>query len=56
MTPITTTHFCSLPFKGRAGEGMVFESPSRFSRDTIPAQTLPLKGRASKRAVMGGVL
>jgi hypothetical protein len=50
----TTTHLCSLPFKGRAGEGMVFESPSRFSHDTIPTQTLPLKGRASKRVFVGG--
>jgi hypothetical protein len=45
----TTARAYSLPFKGRAGEGMVFESPSRTSRNTIPTQTLPLKGRASKQ-------
>jgi hypothetical protein len=46
----------SLPFKGRVGEGMVFESPFRRLRNnTIPTQTLPLKGRASKRAFVGGV-
>jgi hypothetical protein len=50
VTTFTTTHANSLPFKGRAGEGMVFESPFHLSRNTIPTQTLPLKGRASKQA------
>jgi hypothetical protein len=45
----------SLPLKGRAGEGMVFESPSHTSRNTIPTQTLPLEGRASERVFVGGV-
>jgi len=44
----TTTRTNSLPFKGRAGEGMVFESLFQLSRNTIPTQTLPLKGRASR--------
>jgi len=45
----TTTRTNSLPFKGRAGEGMVFDSPAHSFPNTIPTQTLPLKGRASKQ-------
>ena len=36
-----------LPFKGRAGVGMVFATTKRPIKP-IPTQTLPLKGRASK--------
>jgi hypothetical protein len=40
-------HF-SLPFKGRAGVGMV--CGLRPQDKTIPTQTLPLKGRVSEQS------
>jgi hypothetical protein len=44
----------SLPFNGRAGEGMVFDAPFQPRTNTILTQTLPLKGRASNQASVGG--
>jgi hypothetical protein len=42
----------SLPIKGRAGVGMVLLAVVEVASEvnTIPTQTLPLKGRASERA------
>jgi hypothetical protein len=46
--PRVASSLFSLPFKGRAGVGMVL-TPSTRQKNTIPTQTLPLKGMASKQ-------
>jgi hypothetical protein len=46
MSDFASDALSPLPFKGRAGVGMVFETPSHSESKPIPTQTLPLKGRA----------